>query len=161
MFPQRPLWNGSSVRLVDDGPLSSFQGRSSSASSFYASLLQAIDGVVFPALCPQVVSQAPQHFGSSEKQATCRLLCPWVCLLRHFPSLRYVQGSPPTMCLVYRTYRHLYRTGPLFLPSRPKDYGHWTILWNIHEGSHIGSQNRQRDRAQYFIKFILNELGHG
>ena len=37
-------------RLIDDGPLSSFQGRSSSASSFHASLLQAIDGV----MCPQL-----------------------------------------------------------------------------------------------------------
>ena len=69
-FPQRCLWNGSSVRLIDDGPLSSFQGRSSSASSFHASLLQAID-VVSLALCPQVVSQASQHFRSSEKEATC------------------------------------------------------------------------------------------
>ena len=34
------------IRLMDDGPLSSFQGRSSSASSFNASLLQAIDGVM-------------------------------------------------------------------------------------------------------------------
>ena len=44
----------------DDGPLSSFQGRSSSASSFQASLLPAIDGVPSLALYPQVVSQAPQ-----------------------------------------------------------------------------------------------------
>ena len=64
-FPQRCLWNGSNVRLTDDGPLSSFQGRSSSASSFHASLLQAINGVMSLALCPQVVSQAPQHFRSS------------------------------------------------------------------------------------------------
>ena len=33
--------------------------------------LQAIDGVMSLALCPQVVSQAPQHSISSEKQATC------------------------------------------------------------------------------------------
>ena len=26
-FPQRCFWNGSNVRLIDDGPLSSFQGR--------------------------------------------------------------------------------------------------------------------------------------
>ena len=31
-FSQCCLWNGSYVRLTDDGPLSSFQGRSSSAS---------------------------------------------------------------------------------------------------------------------------------
>ena len=68
---QRCLSNSSNVRLNDDGPLSSFQGRSSSASSFHASLLQAIDGVMPSlALCPHVASQAPQHFRSSETQAT-------------------------------------------------------------------------------------------
>ena len=44
-FPQRCLWNGSNIRLIDDGPLSPFQGRSSSASSFKASLLQGAPGV--------------------------------------------------------------------------------------------------------------------
>ena len=52
-FPERRLWNGSSVRLIDDGLLSSIQGRSSCASSFNASLLQAVDAVMFLALCPQ------------------------------------------------------------------------------------------------------------
>ena len=70
-FPQCPLQNGSSVHLIDNGLLSSFQGRSSSTSSFHASLLQTIDGVMSLAFYPQVVSQAPQHFISSEKQATC------------------------------------------------------------------------------------------
>ena len=32
------LWNISNVRLIDDGPLSSFQGRLSSASPFHTSL---------------------------------------------------------------------------------------------------------------------------
>ena len=77
MHPEKPicvlthLWNGSNVHLTDNGPLSSFQGRSSSASSFNAFLLQAIDGVIPMASCPQVVSQASQHFRSSKKQATC------------------------------------------------------------------------------------------
>ena len=31
----------------------------------------AIDGVIFSALCPQGVSQPPQHISPSEKQATC------------------------------------------------------------------------------------------
>ena len=71
-FPQRCLWNGSNVRLTDDGPLSSSEGRSSGASSLNASLLQVIDGVMFLALCPQVVSQTPQYFRfSAETQATC------------------------------------------------------------------------------------------
>ena len=70
-FPQSCLWNGLFVRLTDDGALSSFQGKSSIASCFHTSLLQATDGVMFLALCLQVVSQASQHFSSSEKRATC------------------------------------------------------------------------------------------
>ena len=46
-------------------PLKRFQ------CSFNASLLQAIDGVMSLALCPQVMPQVSQHFRSSEKQATC------------------------------------------------------------------------------------------
>ena len=57
---------------IDDGPLLSFQGRSSSYSYVHASLFQATDRVMSLALCPQVVSQAPQHFRSSEKQNTCK-----------------------------------------------------------------------------------------
>ena len=37
--------------LTDDGPLLSFQGTLYSASSFHASLLQAVDGVMSLALC--------------------------------------------------------------------------------------------------------------
>ena len=40
------------------------EGRSSSASSFNASLFLVINGVISLALCPQVVSQASQHFRS-------------------------------------------------------------------------------------------------
>ena len=65
---------------MDDGPLS-FQGRSSSTSSFSTSLLQVIDGVMSMALCPLVVFQAPQHFRSSEMQATCEgcFACQSIC----------------------------------------------------------------------------------
>ena len=70
---------------MDDGPVSSFQGRSSraSASSFHASLLQAINGVMSLALCPKVVSQASRHLGSSKKQATCEdcFACLSTCLV--------------------------------------------------------------------------------
>ena len=38
---------------------------------FYASLLQAVDGVMSLTLCPQVVSQAPQRCRSSKTQDTC------------------------------------------------------------------------------------------
>ena len=66
----------SDIRPVDDGPLSSFQRRSSSAFSFHASLLQTIDGLMFLVLCPQVVSQAPQRFRSWETQVRGMLFPP-------------------------------------------------------------------------------------
>ena len=50
---------------------SNFMSRLSSAFSFHASILQVIDVVMSLALCLHVVSQAPQHFRSSKKQATC------------------------------------------------------------------------------------------
>ena len=59
----------SNFGLTDDVPFSSSPDRSSIASSFCASLLLAIDAVMFLALYPEVVSQAPQHFRSSEMQA--------------------------------------------------------------------------------------------
>ena len=65
------------IRLIDDGPLSSFEGRSSSASSFYASLLQAIDGEMSLAVCPQIVFQVPQH------SALCIELVLEVCVYRN------------------------------------------------------------------------------
>ena len=59
-FPQHCLWNSPSVCRIGDGPLSSFQiqGRLSGMSSFSASLLQVVSGVMSLALGPQVVSQA-------------------------------------------------------------------------------------------------------
>ena len=70
-FETVPMLKQSQCLSTDDVPLSSFQGRSSSASSFHASLLQAIDDVMCFALCQQGISQAPQHFRSSETQTTC------------------------------------------------------------------------------------------
>ena len=49
------------VCLNDYGPLLSYQGRSSSTSSFHTSLLQVINGVMSLALCSKIVSQVPQH----------------------------------------------------------------------------------------------------
>ena len=59
-----------------------FQGRLSSASSFHAFLLQAINSVVYLALCLQVLYQPPQHFRSLETQATCDgyFACQSICL---------------------------------------------------------------------------------
>ena len=47
MFPRLCVRNSSKVGLTDDGLFSPFQGRSSSSSSFYASLLQVIDGTMY------------------------------------------------------------------------------------------------------------------
>lgn len=46
-------------------PVSTFHRRSSSASSFYAFLLQVISDMMSLALCLQAMSKAPQHFRSS------------------------------------------------------------------------------------------------
>ena len=71
-FPSVACENVPQIHLTDEGMnLSSFQRRSPSASSFYVSLLQVIDGVMPLALCPRVVPQCPQHFRSSETEATC------------------------------------------------------------------------------------------
>ena len=59
-FPQRCLWNGSSVRLIDDGPLSSFQGRSSSASSFH--VLGFVAAVSVPSFSTLQVFGEASHF---------------------------------------------------------------------------------------------------
>ena len=103
-FTQRRLWNGSNVRLIDDGPLSSFQERSSSVSSFNASLLQATNGVMSLALCPQVVSQASQHFRSFEKQAT----------VRSFPFTPACSGQ-----YTHRSFRRLMSTIDTFQSGLP------------------------------------------
>ena len=47
-------WKRFQYSSIDNGPFSSIQERSSSASFFSISFLQAIDGVMFLALCPRV-----------------------------------------------------------------------------------------------------------
>ena len=86
--------------LPKHGPLSCIQERSSSTSSFHASLLQAIGGVMSLVLCLQIGSQAPQRFRSSrdainqirDASHLWWLLWPPVYLLGPFPSRRLVQG---------------------------------------------------------------------
>ena len=90
-FPQRHLWNGFNVRLIEDGPLSSFQGRLSSASSFHTSWCDALG---FVPACSVSSSSTLQLF--QEASHLWGLLCPPVCLLGYFSSLRHVQGSAPT-----------------------------------------------------------------
>ena len=81
-FSQSCLWNSSSIQLIDNGPVSSFQGRLLSTSSFCAYLLQVIVGVMSLALCLYVVSQAPQQ---SKTQASCEswFVCHsnWSCVV--------------------------------------------------------------------------------
>ena len=56
---------------------------------FPCSLLHTIDVVMSLALCSRVVSQAPQHFRSSETQITCDAALPSI-LSGHFPWPRHV-----------------------------------------------------------------------
>ena len=70
-FPQCCSSNSSNVGLIDNDPVSSFRRRSATAVFLYASLLLVIGGVMSLLLCPQVLSQAPQHLGPSETQAIC------------------------------------------------------------------------------------------
>ena len=82
-IPQCFIWNSSSVCLIDNGPLSPFQGKLSSASSFCTLYFQVIEGVMFLALYPQLRSprhqpraqsqehQAPQHCRASKVQTAC------------------------------------------------------------------------------------------
>ena len=140
-FPQCHLWNCSSFHLTDDGPLSSFHGRSSRASSFHTSLFQAANSVMSLALYPQVVSQAPQHFICSKKKATCEgcFTCQFICLVIsllsgksraiypqafskvdvdhwHIPAWAcYSTGSKQTVQYVFLT-RHSRRSGGIAIP---------------------------------------------
>ena len=94
-FPQCCLWNGSNVCLIDDGPLSSFQ-RLTSASSFHASLLQAIDGVMSLAMCPQVVSSFSTFRIFREARHLGGLLCLPGCVhVQSFPFTLACTPSPP------------------------------------------------------------------
>ena len=71
-FPQRCLWNNSNARLIDDGPVYSPFKEDRRALSLPAPNSSRRSTVWCPwLLCPQVVSQAPQHFRSSETQVTC------------------------------------------------------------------------------------------
>ena len=76
---------------------STFQGRSSRASSFYASLLQTINDVMSLTLCPWVVSQALQHFRSSGRTPPVMFFCsPVIHLVGHLPWLWHIQESMST-----------------------------------------------------------------
>ena len=71
-LPASPLkQNTSNVGRTDDNSLSSSEATSSIASSFSLSSLQVIASLPSLASCPLVMFQAPQHFRSSETQATC------------------------------------------------------------------------------------------
>ena len=84
------------VYVYDDSSFSPFKGRSSTASSFNPLSRKRSFGVVPLALCPCIVLQDPQHFRSSERQATCDAgFSPSVLLLGHFP----LTPACPGMCV--------------------------------------------------------------
>ena len=78
-FPQRCLWNSPNVCMTDDGPLSSFQGRCS--ASLPLSCRRSMLWCPWFCLCPQAVSEVPQHFWSSETQAMAWWLSLRPCLI--------------------------------------------------------------------------------
>ena len=82
-FPQCCLWNSSSVWLMMALSLPFKEDHQALATS---------SGHVSHLHVMQPVSQAPQHFRSSEMQATCLHYLP-VFLLSHFASLWHIQGS--------------------------------------------------------------------
>ena len=82
----------------DDIPFSPFQRKSSSISSFYAPLPQSIDAVISLALCPKVMSQAPQHFNFRYTSHLSRLLSsPCRLSARSFPFTRELGEMEPIM----------------------------------------------------------------
>ena len=115
---------------MDDDPLSSFQGRSSSASSFKASLLQAIDGVMSQALCPKVASQASQHFRPSENQATCEgcSALQSVCSVISLPSGMSRAVHPQEFSKVDVDHRHIPVMGFLFHFSLSTETYYWVLV---------------------------------
>ena len=86
------------------------------------------------ALCAQVMSQASQHFRSSEMQAICDG-CFYCRLFGHFPSLQHVQGST---------------TGLLEGVCRPLTHSSLGFLFHFHFLQLIGSvreRDGERDRV--------------
>ena len=86
-FPQWCLWDVSIVRLIDNGPLSSFQEMP--LSSWWSM-------VWCPWLCAcwQCLN-LPNTSDLPRSKPLVRLLCPPVYVLGCFPSLQHVQGSTP------------------------------------------------------------------
>ena len=65
------------------------------SSTLHAPLLQPINGVMSLALYPQVVSQAPQHFRSSEMQAICEgsFVLRFVCSLSLYIYIWHIEDN--------------------------------------------------------------------
>ena len=73
-------------------------------SSFHASLLQVIDGVMSLAFCLQAASQAPQHFRFLKKRATCEGCFADQCICSVIsPSLQHVPEKCSSVCCMEQT----------------------------------------------------------
>lgn len=70
-FPIVFLLNIFNVGVIDDGAISSFQGRLFTVSSLYASLLRLIDGVMFLASSLQLVPPKTRRFRLLKTKADC------------------------------------------------------------------------------------------
>ena len=84
--------------------LSSFQGRSSSASSFHGCLLQVFDGLTSLALCPLVMFQTPQHLRASEMQAPCDGCRPLIATIRQWTKIRHWVRYPLRRTQCYQSF---------------------------------------------------------
>ena len=78
-FPQCCLWNGSSVRLIDSGPLSSFQGRSSVSCFVFPGLLHDLWCDVFGFVPTssstfQILWEASHLWGFHNRQCICSVI---------------------------------------------------------------------------------------
>lgn len=87
-FHQNYFWNSSSVGMFDNGPLWSFQGRCLSASSFYATLLKVLSGIMSFSLCLHV-------FTSVSSSSTLEIFWDASCSSWVFCSPVYQLGCSP------------------------------------------------------------------
>ena len=152
--------------------------RSSNASSSHASLLQAIDGVMSLALCPQVVSQASQHFRSYEKQAAVHSMCAFlgtVAVLRSFGDRQKVSPVWLQACqwmTMIMSDRHLCFSICLFAPRSHvaslqlygrRDVTHLMLLSHISTlfMTSMASFNALVAHLTLFMTSMTQTAGHG
>ena len=103
MFSHCCLWNGPMFVWLTMALCRPFKGRSSSASSFHASLLQEIDGLMSLALCPRLHRTVPREWLFVELMIVRWGPWRWVRGCRadvKSTTGRGLKRQPPTVCSV-------------------------------------------------------------